>query len=374
MKRRDSGPGRCPFSQPGQTLVPGQANSPGHPHGGYTAHTHQVTAPHTARHTQHTFPLTWTWVTDIYTDSPPHGVRGACGHSHGWACSFTWTPPPGRQVCAHARTHTEAGRHTWTHTHRHTPTHTGKHTHTHIHTGRHTHTYMHTGTHTHRHTPSHGHRQTTLTPAQTLARRPVHTRRPTHTQARSHTRCRGTGGQLCGCSCDLQVPGASVWTAPHHFLLRGFQFQTELQTLSRDRLILSPALFSAPSPHLSSVSHHFFPRLAPPPRPAPPPPGPDRPSPRSGLKHPSRRSLSLSCLLPRPGFRHPPPHPRPQDGGVSCPPARVCAACSCPHPVPARCSVPGSILLSPSSPTSGPLEPQLVLVRRGRGKLFIGAM
>lgn len=141
MKRRDSGPGRCPFSQPGQTLVPGQANSPGHPHGGYTAHTHQVTAPHTARHTQHTFPLTWTWVTDIYTDSPPHGVRGACGHSHGWACSFTWTPPPQAGRCVHTHAHTQ--RQAGTHGHTHTGTHP------------HTHTYTQAGTHTHTCTQAH---------------------------------------------------------------------------------------------------------------------------------------------------------------------------------------------------------------------------
>lgn len=148
MKRRDSGPGRCPFSQPGQTLVPGQANSPGHPHGGYTAHTHQVTAPHTARHTQHTFPLTWTWVTDIYTDSPPHGVRGACGHSHGWACSFTWTPPP-RQAGVCTRTHTHRGRQAHMDTHTQAHTHTHRQAHTHIHTHRQAHTHIHAHRHTH---------------------------------------------------------------------------------------------------------------------------------------------------------------------------------------------------------------------------------
>lgn len=71
--------------------------------------------------------------------------------------SLTWVgvfvhldpPPPGRQVCAHARTHTEAGRHTWTHTQAHTHTHRQAHTHTHTHRQAHTHIHAHTRTGTH---------------------------------------------------------------------------------------------------------------------------------------------------------------------------------------------------------------------------------
>lgn len=134
---------------------------------------------------------------------------------------------------------------------------------THIHRGSH---FSHTETHIH---PQNTHRHTytrslpcpgkpTLYFMQTdKAGTRTHTCRPTHTQACSHTCCRGTRGQLCGCSCDLQVPGASVWTMPHHFLLHSFQFQTRTpDSLPRPSHPFS-SLFSAPC--LPSVQCFWLP-------------------------------------------------------------------------------------------------------------------
>lgn len=121
----------------------------------------------------------------------------------------------------HVFPHTEMGKfihmdhpptHTCRHTYKCTQTHTYRKTLSQRpHMGRHIHTDtppQHPLTYTHKHTstypPSHTHRDPLahmhrLT--QTGTR--THTCRPIHTQACSHTCCRGTRGQLCGCSCDL---------------------------------------------------------------------------------------------------------------------------------------------------------------------------
>lgn len=118
----------------------------------------------------------------------------------------------------------------------------------------------------------------------------AHTCRPTHTQACSHTCCRGTRGQLCGCSCDLQVPRASVWTMPHHFLLHSFQFQTRTpDSLWRPSHPLS-SLFWSTMPPICPVFLTVFSLTH-----APPPDSPFFPFQVCPIY--STSVTSLSCLL-----------------------------------------------------------------------------
>ena len=154
-----------------------------------------------------------------------------------------------------------------------------------------------------------------------------------------------------------------VWTVPHHFLLQGFQLQTRTpDSLPRLSHPLSNPLLSTISPSVQGFSL-LLPQdllLLPVPVSFPLQVCPT-PSPRSGLNHPSCL-FSQSVLPPTQICLLSPPRLV-----TVLPPPRSPCYMPLPRPGPVTLSS-GSILLSPSSPTSGPLEPQLVLIRRGRGK------
>ena len=201
----------------------------------------------------------------LHTHSHSHSHRGysyiyrdTLPRTHAFIHLEPSSPP---NTCRHAYRHTGMLLSTQTHTHRKILSHRP-------HVEKHAHTF----THTHTHASSHGHRQSTFTPAQTAAGR------PTHTPARSHTRCRGTRGQLCGCSCDLEVPGACLdcasslpapgLPAPNsNSRLSPETVSSSLQLSSQHHLPICPGFLTASSP-----------RLAPPP---------------------------CSCRFPSPGLSHP---------------------------------------------------------------------
>ena len=201
------------------------------------------------------------------------GTLHTHSHSHRQA-ALTYTEIPflthtEKQVITHTRVHSPGTFLHYPHTHAfvHLDTHTQKDTFPQA-----SRRQARAHTHTHTHPSSHGHRQITFTPAQTPAGR------PTHTPARSHTRCRGTRGQLCGCSCDLEVPGACLdcasslpapgLPAPNsNSRLSPETVSSSLQLSSQHHLPICPGFFTASSP-----------RLAPPP---------------------------CSCFFPSPGLSHP---------------------------------------------------------------------
>lgn len=353
--RRYPGPGRCPFSQVVQTLVPSwcppgslsDADSRIHPHSGCTkVPPHEVTGPHIARHTdaqtrvwadQHTpytLTLTQTEATLTYTEIP------FLAHTR----SFTWNLPP---HLTHAGTHTDTQacfcpqRHI--HTERYFPT-----------------GLTQTSMHTHSHTLTHTLPLTdTDRPHSPLRRLPL-ADPPTRRHALTHA-----AGALVVSSAAAAVTLRSlgpVWTVPHHFLLQGFQLQTRTpDSLPRLSHPLSNPLLSTISPSVQGFSL-LLPQdlLLPVPVSFPLQVCPT-PSPRSGLNHPSclfSQSVlppTQICLLSPPRLVTLLPLPR--------------SPCYMPSPRPGPVTLSsGSILLSLSSPTSGPLEPQLVLIRRGRGE------
>lgn len=130
--RRHPGPGRCPFSQVVQTLVPSwchpgslsNANSCIHPHSGRTkVPPHEVTGPHRARHTDAQTRVWADWHTP-YTHShrqrlllhiqrypSSHIQRSRLSLTH--TRSFTWNLPP---LSTHAGTRTDTHRHAFVHT------------------------------------------------------------------------------------------------------------------------------------------------------------------------------------------------------------------------------------------------------------------
>lgn len=210
-------------------------------------------------------------------------------------------------------------------------------------------------THTPTHPSSHGHR-----PHSPLRRLPL-ADPPTRRHALTHA-----AGALVVSSAAAAVTLRSlgpVWTVPHHFLLQGFQLQTRTpDSLPRLSHPLSNSLLSTISPSVQGFSL-LLPQdllLLPVPVSFPLQVCPT-PSPRSGLNHPSclfSHSVlppTQICLL------------SPARLVTLLPPPRSPCYMPSPRPGPVTLSS-GSILLSPSSPTSGPLEPQLVLIRRGRGE------
>lgn len=137
----------------------------------------------------------------------------------------------------------------------------------------------------------------------------------------------------------------------------------ELQTLSRDHLILSPASSQHHLSHLSSVSHCLFLKTC---------------------------SSSLFLSLSSPGLSHPlPSHPRAGLPYLSClfpqsvvPLAQLCHISSptqfcfaiCPHSVPSPVTWSSdSILLSPPSPHLGLWNHSWFSLGGGGARLFIGA-
>lgn len=129
--RRHPGPGRCPFSQVVQTLVPSwchpgslsSANSCIHPHSGRTkVPPHEVTGPHIARHTDAQTRVRADWHTPYthshrqrlllhiqrYPSSHIQRSRLSLTHTH----SFTWNLPP---LSTHAGTRTDTHRHAFVH-------------------------------------------------------------------------------------------------------------------------------------------------------------------------------------------------------------------------------------------------------------------
>lgn len=311
---------------------------------------HRCTDSHTDRHSQHTLIHTQTGATLTYMQPVhicryPSLQRSVFSHTQ-LGLFIPMDPVSPTHTCRHTQRPTQA----CFCAHRKTALSQASHGQAHSHD-----TLPHTYTQAQSHTPSlprtqmHFHVCT-----DTAAGTRAHTRRPTHTQACSRTCCRGTRGQLCGCSCDLSVPGASVWTVPHHFLLQGFQFQTRTpDSLQRPSHPLSSSPLSTISPSVQCFSlplpQHLL--LLPVPVSFPLQVYPV-PSLKSGLSCPPVSCPDLSSFCP-------------QISSFS--PSQFCLA-ACPHcPGPVALSS-GSILLSPSSPTSGPLEPQLVLIRRGRGE------
>lgn len=260
---------------------------------------HRCTDSHTDRHSQHTLIRTRTGATLTYMQ-PVH------------ICRY---PSLQRSVFSHTQTGLFIPMDPVSPTHTHAGVHRDPHRHAFVHTQRQLshrppmdrHIPMipsrtHTHRHNHIHPPSHVHRQMHLhVCTDTAAGTRAHTRRPTHKQACSRTCCRGTHGQLCGCSCDLLVPGASVWTVPHHFLLQGFQFQTRTpDSLQRPSHPLSSSPLSTISPSVQCFSlplpQHLL--LLPVPVSFPLQVCPVS-SPRSGLSYPPVSCPDLSSFCPQ---------------------------------------------------------------------------
>ena len=315
------------------------------------AHTEPGTQMHRLEYGQtgtlHTHTHTDRGYSYIYRDTLPHTYREAGYHSHTRVHSpGTFLHYPHMQ--AHVQTHTGMPLSTQTHTHRKTLSHRP-------HVDKHAHTYTHT--HTLTHTLPLMDTDRPHSPVRRLSLADSPTRRHALTHA---------AGALVVSSAAAAVTLRSlrpVWTVPHHFLLQGFQLQTQTpDSLPRLSHPLSNSLLSTISPSVQGfslllpqdllllpVSVSFPLQVCP------------TPSPRSGLNHPSCL-FSQSVLPPTQICLLSPPRLV-----TVLPPPRSPCYMPLPRPGPVTLSS-GSILLSPSSPTSGPLEPQLVLIRRGRGE------